>query len=348
MLTGDTGAAAETRGDGAQVPTGEPAATAKNKGGGKKKKKKENWREAAARRFEEAKQSASVAVANVKNEYERSKLAGRVAKEDKFAMAWRNTCMAELDEETVARDRVVNFAADGAIEVDNPMALRALSTVDMSCSNLSVRLAEQDSLVESMAASSKKLAAHQMKVLRSAEANILSMMPTVDAADDGGAAAEVTRIIDACEQASYTGWAQNMLTAVNAKSAAFKVLHKDEIQTLRKDFIITTQASRDAMKSMLADKTDEGFAEKHIIYEQRRRHAEATRAQLTKALVGARSKAYTTPIDQLDAFLQTQREFFQQGLQALEGLQPEVEKLRARAQVRRCISPGGQTSRVWC
>jgi hypothetical protein len=303
MLTGDTNAAAELvkqAAESAAEPEPEPEVdNAASAVPASKKKQKEGWRAVAARKFEEAKvsasrtaaevsaqatqarMSASVAVVNARSDYERSKLAGRVAKEDKYAMAWRNTCMTELDDDSAAEARIAEFAAAGTIEVDNPMALRALSTVDMSCSNLSARLVDQDLLVESMAKKGEAFAAAQMKVLKSAEANFLQLVPAAMAAD-GETAAEITRIIDACEASSYASWSAEMRTTLTEKSTAFAQLHKEEIQTIRKEFIVTTSASREALKAMLADKTTEGFEEKKSSYTEKQRMAEAARAQLAQ------------------------------------------------------------------
>jgi hypothetical protein len=186
-------------------------------------------------------------------------------------------------------------------------------------------------LTEEMAAQADAVAEQSAAVLRATEKEIVQMMAQSER--EGGVTAEHTAaIIDACgEAASLRGWSSAVRASLTERAAQCGEKQQVDLKQVRSEFIVTTSAMRESMKEMLKERTEEGFDEKLAVFDSKRRLAEASRAKLTQALISSRTQAYVTPVEQMVGFVEAQKEFFRQGLAAMEALQPSVDALRERA-----------------
>jgi hypothetical protein len=304
--------------------------------------KKLTFRQKAARRLEEAKrgasqlleeaeESANQAATAAKASYEQYQLAGKFVSEDKYAAAWRGMCMAELEEPAAAQGRLHDYAADGALEAENPMAERAKKVTMQSGVDAGTRLAEQDELVATMSTAAKTLAEQQQQALEKIQAAAVQLMPAADQ-EQGAVAADVEKILEACSSVDLAVWAEKVTESIglteSGKSAAFAGLMDGELKA-EGDAKAAAQSQMQEVVTTSLEAADLDAAQTEVTAKERA--LVGSQAKHTALLVTMRTQAYTTSLDQLAAFVDAQSSFFAAGLAAMEALKPQVEALQARS-----------------
>lgn len=296
-------------------------------------RKLEEAKRGAVKVLEEAEESAAHAATAAKASYESYQLAGKYASEDKYAKAWRDMCMAELDDPAAAQGRLHDYAEQGALEANNPMVERARRVTAQAGADTATRLAEQDELVATMAASAKTLGEQQREVLQNIESAALQLMPAADQ-ELGAVASDVSKIVEACGAVDLSLWAGKITESVGlteqGKSAAFAGVLGGELKTETEANAAARLQMQDAVtKSLQAVEADGAEVDTEVC--ARERALVGSQAKHTALLVAMRTQAYTTSLDQLAAFVDAQSSFFAAGLAAMESLKPHVEALQARS-----------------
>lgn len=296
-------------------------------------RKLEEAKRGAAKVLEEAEESAAHAATAAKASYESYQLAGKYASEDKYAKAWRDMCMAELDDPAAAQGRLHDYAEQGALEANNPMVEHARKVTTQAGADTAKRLAEQDELVATMAASAKTLGEQQREVLQKIESAALQLMPAADR-ELGAVASDVSKIVEACGAVDLSLWAGKITESVGlteeGKSAAFAGVLAGELKTeMEANAAARLQMQAAVTKSLQAAEADGAEVGTEVC--ARERALVCSQAKHTALLVAMRTQAYTTSLDQLAAFVDAQSSFFAAGLAAMESLKPHVEALQARS-----------------
>jgi hypothetical protein len=298
-------------------------------------RKLEEAKRGAAKVLEEAEESATQAATAAKASYESYQIAGKYASEDKYAKAWREMCMAELDEPAAAQGRLHDYADQGALEADNPMVERARHVTAQAGADSAVRLAEQDELVATMAASAKTLAEQQREALQKIESAAMQLMPAADQ-EQGAVASDISKIAEGCSSVDLAAWAEKLTASIGlteeGKSAAFAGVMSGELQTESEANAAAQLHMQGEITKSLQATEEADLADIDIGIEAQRQALVGSQAKHTALLVAMRTQAYTTSLDQLTAFVDAQSSFFAAGLAAMEALKPHVDALRARSE----------------
>ena len=238
-------------------------------------------------------------------------------------------CMAELEEPTVARARIYDFAAEGALEQHNPMAEKAAKMVLQNGEDAASRFGEQDTIVEAMRTSAESMATQQKSLLSLVQTNAAQLMSTADV-DEGAVTADVDKILQACGDVGFSAWADKVGAAMKETSEAFQeVVTGDMKKESERNFVAKSKMKERTAAALGA--SDEERKEALAAVAQQQHKLQASQAKQTALMVTMRTQAYTASLEQLAKFVDAQSSFFEEGLAAMQALAPEVEALKARA-----------------